>query len=131
MSVPFSDNNALRAYCLPFLRGQLPPETAEELMASRYVAYTLGEIDYLVATTDPQHAEGLDRKAMASWAADAEWLGLEILKTAKGGVDDSEGEVEFVAHFKMHGQRMKHHEHSTFKRISGRWFFSTGRAVSP
>ena len=42
--------------CRPWHEGGAPP-TALALMRSRYAAYALGNIDYILATTHPHHAE--------------------------------------------------------------------------
>ena len=36
--------------CGPFHGGTAAPETAEQLMRSRFSAYALGKVDYLIAT---------------------------------------------------------------------------------
>ena len=130
MTIPCHDPAALSAYCLPFIHGDATPETAEELMASRYVAYTLCEVDYLIATADPEHQGETDRRAIEEWSRSANWLGLEILETVDGKAEHDTGEVEFIARFSVEGREQTHHEHSTFKRIAGRWHFIKGRQVS-
>ncbi len=42
-----------------------PAPCAEALMRSRYSAYVLGLIDYLVATTLPAQQAGLDRQSIS------------------------------------------------------------------
>jgi uncharacterized protein YchJ len=34
---------------------------------------------------------------MSAWSRDTEWQGLEIVATERGGEDDTEGSVEFIA----------------------------------
>ncbi|HEX2678637.1 MAG TPA: YchJ family protein [Polyangiales bacterium] len=123
------DNKELEARCLPFIRGQQQPETAADLMTARYVAYCLGEIDYIVDTHDPETRSEEERKAAESWAKSAKFQGLTILSTRDGGPNDKTGEVEFVARYTADGKEEKHHERSTFKRIDGKWYFSTARQV--
>ena len=130
MDVPYSDSQALEAYCLPFVQGEKLPQTAAELMASRYVAYATGAIDYLLATHDPSSRARADRKATEEWSKRAEWRSLELLSTERGGPDDDDGVVEFVARYAIDGVEYKHHERSDFKRIDGRWFFMNGEKVS-
>jgi SEC-C motif domain protein len=130
MDVPYSDPQALEAYCLPFVRGEKLPQTAAELMASRYVAYATFAIDYLLATHDPSSRARADRKATEEWSRRADWRGLELLSTERGGPDDDTGVVEFVARYAIDGVEYKHHERSEFKRIDGRWFFLNGEKVS-
>lgn len=130
MDIPFRDPAALEAFARPFIEGSSLPSTAAELMASRYVAYTLGNIDYLVTSHDPQTRHQVDRKATEMWAREAEWLSLEILRTEGGGPDDARGEVEFVARYRQNGAEHIHHERSDFRRADGRWYFVDGKRVS-
>jgi SEC-C motif-containing protein len=130
MDIPFRDASALEAYCLPFVRGEKLPSTAAELMASRYVAYTVGAVDYLLDTNDPKTRSQTDRRATQEWSERATWRGLEIVSTERGGPDDDEGQVEFIARYEMDGKEHRHHERSRFRRIDGRWFFSSGVRVS-
>ena len=99
-------------------------------MRSRYTAYVLGEIDYVLATHDPAGREEVDRESATKWSQEAEWQGLEIV-SAKGGADDEAGEVEFVANYKMKGKALRHHELATFRKTDGRWFYVDGDMVKP
>jgi SEC-C motif-containing protein len=130
MDVPFQDAAALEAYCLPFIEHKRRPETAVELMAARYVAYTKAEIDYLFETHDPKTRSQADRKAIESWAENARWQGLEIRKTERGGAADNDGTVEFVARYELDGAAHEHHELASFRRIDGAWYFVDGEMVT-
>ena len=44
------------------------PETAEQLMRSRYSAFVLKNIPYIVQTTVPSQQTLLDEKALQDWA---------------------------------------------------------------
>ena len=130
MDVPFQDAAELEAFCLPFIRKEQKPATAAQLMASRYVAYATGAIDYLFNTHDPKTRAQADRKAIEAWSSRANWLGLELLSTEAGGPDDQEGMVEFVARYELDGGTHAHHERATFRRIDGVWFFVDGQIVT-
>lgn len=130
MNVPFSDPAALAQHCQPFLRGEKLPPTAAELMATRYLAYATGAIDFLIETHDPKTRGDTDRKATEEWSKRAEWRNLEILRTEAGGPEDERGEVEFIARYAIDGVEHAHHELSEFRRIDGRWFFVNGEKVS-
>lgn len=131
MEIPFQDNAELEAFCLPFIRKEKRPETAAELMAARYVAYATGAIDYLFATHDPKTRAQADRRSIESWSKGAEWQGLEIVSSERGGAGDDEGMVEFIARYAMDGTDHAHHERATFRRIDGAWFFVDGKMVTP
>jgi SEC-C motif-containing protein len=130
MDIPFRDSAALEAFCQPFIRGEKRPSTAAELMASRYVAYATGAIDFLLETHDPKTRAETDRRATQDWSERATWQGLEILSTKDGGPEDDQGQVEFIARYAMDGVEHAHHERSRFRRIDGRWFFITGQKVT-
>lgn len=128
MPIP-TDEAQLRAFCMPFIRGEKKPETAAELMASRYVAYSLAEVDYIVATHDPETRSDTDREATLDWAQRAKFHGLEILAAEAGEESDTTGEVEFKALFTADGKEHVHHEHSKFVKKDGQWFFSEGQQI--
>ena len=60
---PCGSGNLLDACCGHYHAGTVAP-SAETLMRSRYSAYVLGQVDYLVATTLPVQQAGLDRESM-------------------------------------------------------------------
>ncbi len=81
--------------------------TPEALMRSRYSAYVLGLIDYLVATWHPSTAPGdLELQPI-------KWLGLEVRHAQASG---DVGVVEFVARCKVSGRAERMHELSRFVR---------------
>jgi SEC-C motif domain protein len=129
MTIPTENEAQLREFCLPFIRGEKLPETAAELMASRYVAYSMAEVDYILATHDPATRSDTDREATEDWAKRAKFHGLKILRTELGQAGDDTGEVEFQAFFTADGAEHVHHERSDFVRKDGRWFFAAGKEV--
>jgi len=98
-------------------------------MRARYSAYVLAKMDFIFESTHPDHREGYDHAGTKEWAETAEWQGLEIINTKKGGVDDSLGEVEFIASFVEKGDKREHHEAGQFKRKDGHWYFTEGQMV--
>ena len=55
-------------------------------MRSRYSAYVLGLIDYLVATTLPAQQAQLDRRSMEEWSRQSRWLGLQVTEIGRAHV---------------------------------------------
>jgi SEC-C motif-containing protein len=96
-------------------------------MRARYSAYVYAEMDFIFESTHPDYRQDYDHAGTKEWAETAEWLGLEIIGTDRGGEDDSVGEVEFAARFKEKGEARTHHEAGQFKRKEGRWVFTEGR----
>lgn len=115
--------------CEPLIKGVAPATTAESLMRSRYTAYTKAAIDYLYATTHPEHRKGYDHEGTRTWAESSEWLGLEIV-SSRGGEEDSLGEVEFIARYREDGNETSHHERGKFKKLDGSWYFTEGKMVT-
>ena len=115
--------------CGPVIAGEAQAKTAEALMRARYTAYTQGEIDFVVASHDPDTAEEVDREASENWSKEAEWLGLDIVRTSEGGEGDERGEVEFIARYRMGGGDLAHHEVATFRRREDGWHYLDGDMV--
>lgn len=91
-------------------------------MRSRYSAYVVGAIDYLLATWHPSTAPGeLDLSPV-------KWLGLEVLHAEQAG---DAGVVEFVARCKVNGRAQKMQETSNFVRQDGRWYYIDGKMTVP
>lgn len=115
--------------CEPIIGRTRPATTAEQLMRARYSAYVSAKMDFVFDTTHPDHRQGYDHAGTKEWAESSEWLGLEIVDTKKGGVDDETGEVEFIARFNEKGVPREHHENAQFKKDTGQWFFTDGVMV--
>ena len=103
--------------CRPFHDGVAAP-TAEKLMRSRYSAYALANTAYLADTWHPDF-----RPDRIEVDEGIRWYRLDILGRTGGGLLDSAGTVEFVAHFRQDGSAGSQHENSRFVRENGRWFY--------
>ena len=73
-------------------------------MRSRYTAYVMRDVDYLVRTHKPADGSAVDAAGIAAWAAQPQWLGLEVLVTEAGGLMDPRGTVRFRARYSVDGQ---------------------------
>lgn len=105
--------------CGRFLSGSENPQTAEELMRSRFVAFGLGNFDYIENTQlDALPAEVRQRQA-------PEWERLEIISCQDGGAEDETGTVEFVAYYNLKERRV-HRELSRFVRVDTLWRYKDG-----
>ena len=117
--------------CEPIIKGTKQAETAEQLMRSRYSAYSKAEIDHIINSTAIDQRKNIDKKSTKKWAERSIWNGLEIIKKEKGGPDDVKGKVEFIAYYTEKNIRKKYHELSTFRKARGKWFFIDGEPVIP
>jgi SEC-C motif-containing protein len=114
------------ACCGMFIDG-VPAPTALALMRSRYTAFVRGAIDYLIDTHDESTRGGVDRAAIAQWSRETTWKGLEIVATERGGEDDDEGIVEFIARGVTGGKPFAQRERSRFRRVNGVWYYVDGK----
>lgn len=97
-------------------------------MRSRYVAYCLEDIDYILATTHPSTRSQYSAKDLGRWAKENQWQKLEIISKTLGGPNHEGGQVEFKAHFlNPSGKKEVHHELSDFSKVEGKWFFVKGK----
>ena len=108
--------------CGPIIAGTVPAGTAEQLMRSRFVAFGLGDFDYI----DKTQIETLPSEIRQRQAP--EWESLEILSCSEGGPDDDEGTVEFIAYYRLNGRRL-HRELSRFIRVGPDWRYKDGDIV--
>jgi SEC-C motif-containing protein len=109
--------------CLPVIRRERIATTAEELMRSRYVAFVIGDVDWIMDSHHSTTVGEIDRDEVEKWSTGSEWLGLRIRDTEGGGADDDEGVVSFRARYKVQGQQVDHLEHARFEREGGEWRF--------
>ncbi len=116
---PCGSGIALDDCCGKWHQGQ-PAPSAERLMRSRYSAYTLGLIDYLVATTLPAQQAALDRDSMRAWSLGSTWLGLEVEGSE---LIDTHAFVTFTARWHDSDGEHRHRERSAFVQKAGRWYF--------
>ena len=116
---PCGSGIALDDCCGKWHQGQ-PAPSAEWLMRSRYSAYTLGLIDYLVATTLPAQQAALDRDSMRAWSLGSTWLGLEVEGSE---LIDTHAFVTFTARWHDGDGEHRHRERSAFVQQAGRWYF--------
>ena len=124
---PCGSGKSYKECCAPIILGTQKAQTAEALMRARYTAYVVHKIDFIINTceTGEKIAE-IDKKATENWSRNSTWHGLKILRTEKGGPEDTEGIVEFEATYTQKGIRDIHHEIGGFKKINGEWLYSEG-----
>ncbi len=96
--------------------GRRKAPTPEALMRSRYTAYVVKNVDYLVRTTHPSaRSDGL-AKSIRKWMRQVEWLKLHVIA--------AEGDrVEFMAEYLSATAPGRHHECSVFEKVDGEWFY--------
>jgi SEC-C motif domain protein len=113
--------------CLPLLQGNVFALTAEQLMRSRYTAYTLLDEDYLLRTWHSSTRP----TSLTLHNNPVKWLGLTVLATELGSANDTEGSVTFIARYKVQGRAQQMRERSRFVREDGQWCYLNGGIDTP
>jgi SEC-C motif-containing protein len=112
--------------CQRFWATQQKPNTAEQLMRSRYTAFVLEKAQYLVDTHHPDFRSPDELKSLKKSFKGMAWQGLEIIHTELGQTNDATGIVEFKATFSCLGKQDVIHERSSFIKEQGQWFYTSG-----
>lgn len=118
--------------CNPWLAGK-PAPTPEALMRSRFAAYALGNVGYIMRTTHPQSPhiqcpQKAWRQALEAFCRQTDFLGLQILQVED--TQDSLGWVTFRATLMQAGQDASFKEKSRFEQLNGRWLYHSGEFSS-
>jgi SEC-C motif-containing protein len=98
-------------------------------MRSRYSAYALLLVDYVMETTAPlgPRARHSDR---ASWAEEIASFGRETrfagLEIKESGEEGDRGFVHFRAVLEQGGHDASFEERSGFVKVAGRWLYASG-----
>ena len=106
---------------MPFHQGKAKPDTAEQLMRSRFSAYFFRLTDYLVSSTHPDKRKPNLKAELEIGIHAINWKFLTIVGSSKGGKEDKVGKVEFKADYYLEGEAHQLHERSRFKRFKGAW----------
>ncbi len=122
---PCGHELTFQACCQVYVSGKSDAPTAESLMRSRYVAFTLGRSEYIRDTWHPKTCPkevDLDSDATV-------WLKLNVTHTAEGTATDEVGVVHFEAWYGANGRMGCMQEQSRFERQDGRWYYLDGKVT--
>lgn len=102
-----------------------PAPSPLALMRSRYSAYALKKIDYIMETTYPPVQKGTPmfdtwRQGIIEFSEKTVFKGLDILEEEKG---KGWGFVTFRAKLSRDGKDVSFVERSRFEKKEGRWFY--------
>ena len=124
--------------CRRFHSRQMKPDSAEQLMRSRYSAFSMGSqgvagmCEYLLDTHYPSQRSANELAELQQAFSQDQWIKLKILHCEHGTATDTDGTVEFVAFFRnRHVPDQVHqlHESSNFIREEGQWFYFSGKIL--
>lgn len=121
---PCGLQNAYEQCCGLYIENKQIPQTPEQLMRSRYTAYSLANIDYIKNTMQGKALIGFHEANALQWAQQVTWLGLEVINANPTHSDI--GFVEFTARLLEHNKVQTIHEVSEFHREHNRWFYVSG-----
>lgn len=120
---PCNSGQAFISCCGKYHSGHSIPETAEQLMRSRYSAYVNCNADYLLETLHPEkHTTSILSELKESFKGIV-WSGLQILELTDGEVKDKTGIVSFQAFYETAEGKFKMVEKSFFTKVAGQWFY--------
>ena len=126
LACPCGSGRNYSACCEAYVKRLGKAPTAELLMRSRYTAYVLNDEKYLLATW---HESTRPDALHLAETPPTKWLGLEIVSTQEGSMQDNEGVVEFVARYKVNGKAERLHEISYFIKENEQWFYVNGELL--
>ena len=131
MNCPCASERPYDECCGRFHKGEAWPESPVDLMRARYCAFATGTVEFLEESQHPDHREDVDVDALRKWATSSEWNGFEVLATEGGESGDTEGQVEFKAHYSFEGKEQAHHEVAHFEVKDDKWYFVDGHHIGP
>lgn len=90
-------------------------------MRSRFSAFATADVAYLMRTWHPT-----TRPAHLDLDPELRWYRLDVLRTERGALLDTDGVVEFRAHYRAPTGPGSLHEVSRFVRDGGAWTYLDG-----
>lgn len=108
--------------CGRYIGGEHAP-TPEALMRARYVAFKIGNLDFIEDTCTEEGLQSLNRIEMEKALPDTQFQGFELRSTSGGADNDDEGSVHFAFRYKFGGKEMSQAEIAHFRRVDGKWLY--------
>lgn len=128
LTCPCCSGKTYEDCCGLYHRGK-DAESAVALMRSRYSAYALSNVDYIVRTTHPRHpalvGKNLDawKQEILNFSLNTDFEELEVLTFRE---ENDKAVVVFIAHLKSDGEDLTFTERSFFSKVAGRWLYVNG-----
>jgi len=124
---PCGSNLKYKKCCAIFHKGKIA-SNALELMKSRYSAYVVKDVKYIIKTTDVNNPDFTVETTQ--WANDIEefcnnsdFQGLEVINFIDG---DDKAYVKFNVKLYINKQDQSFIENSEFKKVNGSWLYVNG-----
>lgn len=121
--------------CEPLHKKVKTADTAEDLMRSRFSAFYVGKVDYLLET----HADSTRSNDLGAGIKDTlehcQFTQLNVLESVDGKKNQSTGKVSFIAWYKdkESDELLQLAENSNFIRdiATDQWLYVDGTSISP
>lgn len=127
MLCPCHSNKMFKDCCQPFINGTKKVTTAEQLMRSRFSAYAIKAINYIVKTYAISQQHDRLESEVSEWANDTKWVNLEILNADES--NNSQRFVEFKASYINNNSLSLMHERSRFILENDQWRYIDGDII--
>jgi len=113
--------------CLAVMSGQKQAKSAEKLMRSRYSAYSLGNVEYILSSWHSQ-----TRPSQVNLENDVSWTGLRVISAPEPQLKEGQliAYVEFIASYHHQGVVGQMHERSRFMQEQGNWRYVDGEQLN-
>lgn len=126
---PCGSGAALLSCCLPLIQGKKKAATAEELLRSRYTAFTRGDVDFILETHHSRTRDDVKREEIEDWSKTSEWKSLKVVQKEAGLPNDTQGTIVFCAQYAAEGKTHDHWEQSFFEKENGEWRFLDAKGI--
>lgn len=110
--------------CETYVAGKQKAPSPEALMRSRYSAFVLGAVDYLLQTSATENHAPNERALLEQSCANTHWLALKVIEA-------KENTVEFAAFYEGESKVEQLHERSTFELRDDQWVYVSGVFLPP
>lgn len=98
-------------------------------MRSRYSAYAVGDLSYIMNTMQGSPVKDFDKEDTAQWLQDVHWEGLTVINHKMKS--STVGFVSFEARYSFKGAKQAIIEKSEFRKINDKWFYVGGKPLNP
>lgn len=111
--------------CGRFISKRENAQTPEELMRSRFTAFSLGEVDYILDTE--QLAKPNKKSDLIEWCDQITYTKLDVLSSS---FKDDKGNVHFKAYYRDGMEQVILEENSDFIKSGNKWYYVSGNATT-
>jgi SEC-C motif-containing protein len=118
--------------CEPIIQQKKKAATAEQLMRSRYSAYALGHVDWIIESQSPDGRQFVDRNATEQWSKRAKWHKLEVVWACRTvGWTTPRASSTSRPTTRLPARTSRTTRSRASARIDGAWYFVDGIEVKP